>query len=101
MKSTTFPKPTITKLIAGRLGLLNPNLIRFNQNQSTLGSLEYLYFWVYFQNFLHLAFIYHAPHNIHDAWEHTWEHTLRFLYHGNIPEYFITFYIAITILCSY
>ena len=82
MTPTTFPKPTITKLISGRLGLLNPNDIWFNQHQSTLGSLEYLYFGVYYQNVLHFASIYYAPHNIHDergkltlvfiSWEHTW-----------------------------
>ena len=81
MTPTTFPKPMITKLIASRLGLLNPNYIRFSEHQSTLGSLEYLYFWVYYQNVLQFAFIYYAPHNIHDArgnltllfisWEHT------------------------------
>ena len=80
MTPTTFPKPTITKLISGRLGLLNPNDIWFNQHQSTLGSLEYLYFGVYYQNVLHFASIYYAPHNIHDergkltlvfiSWEH-------------------------------
>ena len=81
MTPTTFPKPMITKLIASRLGLLNPNHIRFSQHQLTLGSLEYLHFWVYYQNVILVAFIYYAPHNIHDArgnitllfisWEHT------------------------------